>query len=73
MQKKIRDLDKKISYTSGLVTTTVLNTKTSEVENKILNHDKYIATPEFNKLTPERRLCIQWVRNNTLWWRFMEL
>ena len=40
------------------MTTTVLNTKTSEVENKIVNHDKYITTPEFNKLTPERRLCI---------------
>ena len=38
---------------SGLVTTTVLNIKTSEVENKIPNHDKYITTPEFNKLTAE--------------------
>ena len=28
---------KKIPDTSGLVTTTVLNTKISEVENKILN------------------------------------
>ena len=37
----------------GLVTTTVLNTKISEVENKIPNHDKYITTPEFNKLTAE--------------------
>ena len=35
------------------MTTTVLNTKISEVENKIPNHDKYITTPEFNKLTPE--------------------
>ena len=33
--------------------TTVLNTKISEVENKIPNHDKYITTPEFNKLTAE--------------------
>ena len=32
--------------------TTFLNTKISEVENKIPNHDKYITTPEFN-LTPE--------------------
>ena len=30
--------------------TYVLNTKTSEVENKITNHDKYITTtPEFSK------------------------
>ena len=35
------------------MTTTVLNTKVSEVENKIPNHDKYITTPEFNKLTAE--------------------
>ena len=35
------------------MTTTVLNTKISEVENKIPNHDKYITTPEFNKLTAE--------------------
>ena len=33
--------------------TTLLNTKINEVENKILNHDKYITTPEFNKLTAE--------------------
>ena len=37
----------------GLVTTTVLNTKISEVENKIPSHDKCITTPEFNKLTAE--------------------
>ena len=35
------------------MTTTVLNTKFSEVGNKIPNHDKYIITPEFNKLTAE--------------------
>ena len=39
--------------TSGLVTTAVLNTKISEVENKIPNHDKYITTPKFNKLTAD--------------------
>ena len=33
------------------MTTNVLNTKISEVENKIPNQDKYITTPEFNKLT----------------------
>ena len=36
------------------MTTTVLNTKISDVENKIPNHDKYITTPEFNNLTAER-------------------
>ena len=33
------------------MTTPVLNTKISEVENKIPNHDKYITTPEFSKFT----------------------
>ena len=33
--------------------TTVLNTKISEVENRIPNHDKDITTPGFNKLTVE--------------------
>ena len=36
------------------MTTTVLNTKISEVENKIPDHAKYITTQEFNKLTAER-------------------
>ena len=35
------------------MTTTVLNTKIIEVENKIPNHVKYITTQEFNKLTAE--------------------
>ena len=39
--------------TSSLVTATVLNTKISEVVNKILDHTKYITTLEFNKLTAE--------------------
>ena len=34
-------------------TATVLNTKISEVENKIPNHDKYTTFPDFNKLTAE--------------------
>ena len=38
---------------NGLLTTTVLNTKISEVENKIPNHDKYFTTTELNKLTVE--------------------
>ena len=39
--------------TRGLVTTTVLNTGISEVENKIPVNFKYITTQEFNKLTAE--------------------
>ena len=35
------------------MTSTVLNTKISEVENKILDHAKYTTTLEFNKLTAE--------------------
>ena len=43
----------KIPDTSGLVTTTVLNTKISEVGNKTRDKSKYITTQEFNKLTAE--------------------
>ena len=35
------------------MTTTVVNTKVSEVENKICDHAKYITTQEFIKLTAE--------------------
>ena len=43
----------KVPNTNSLVSTTVLYTKISEVENQIPNHDKYITSPEFNKLTAE--------------------
>ena len=33
------------------MTTTVLNKKINEVQDKILAHVKYVTTPEFNKLT----------------------
>ena len=36
------------------MTTTVLNTKISEVENKIPDNSKYITTQEFNKLTAKK-------------------
>ena len=36
--------------TSGLVTTTVLNTKISEAENQTLENSKYITAQEFIKL-----------------------
>ena len=32
---------------------TVLNTKISEVENEIPNHDKYITTSKIKKLTAQ--------------------
>ena len=36
-----------------MVTTIVLNRKTSEVENKIPHNAKYITNPEFNMLASE--------------------
>ena len=39
--------------TSGLVTTTVLNTKVSKVKNKINDNCKYNTIQAFNKLTAE--------------------
>ena len=33
--------------------TTILNTKIIDIQNSIPNHDKYITTQEFNKLTAE--------------------
>ena len=33
------------------MTTTVVNTKISEVENEIPNHNKYITTSKFDRLT----------------------
>ena len=46
-------LIKQILDTSGLVTETVLNIKTNEVENKIHNNSQYIITQEFSKFTAE--------------------
>ena len=45
----------KIPSVSNLVKKTNYNTRISEFENKITdhNHEKYITTPEFNKLTKE--------------------
>ena len=40
------------------MTETVLNTKISEVGNKIPNHDKYITTSKFNTLTTENSTAI---------------
>ena len=45
-------VENKISNVSSLVKKTDYNTKISEIEKKITdhNHDKYITTPEFNNL-----------------------
>ena len=40
------------------MTTTVLNTKIVEIENKIPDHAKYITTQEFNKLIAENFAAI---------------
>ena len=54
LNTKLSKIENKIPDTSNLVTATVLNIKTNEVKIKISSHDKYITTPEFNKLKAER-------------------
>ena len=46
-------VENKIPDISGLLTKTNYNTKISEIEKKVSdhNHDKYITTPEFNTLS----------------------
>ena len=51
MGKKNWGVDTKIRTTSSLMTTNILNTKITEVENKTLDNSKCITTQEFNKLT----------------------
>ena len=53
-------VENKISSVSNLVKKTDYDTKISELENKITDHkhDKYITTPEFNKLTAENFAAI---------------
>ena len=48
-------VENKILSVSNLVKKTDCNLKINEIGKKIidLNHDKYIATPEFNKLASE--------------------
>ena len=49
-------VENKIPNVSTLAKNTDNNRKTNEIENKIttdLDHDKYITTQEFNKLTSE--------------------
>ena len=58
-------LIKKIPDKSGVVTTTALNTKISEVENKIQNTTFLVSTTVFNKKNqrswkkfPDKSKCI---------------
>ena len=46
-------VENKIPDVNNLVSKTDYNTKISEIEGKINNHnhEKYITTPEFNRLT----------------------
>ena len=48
-------VENKIPSVSSLVKETDYNTKITEIENKLNNnnHDKYITTPEFNKLAAD--------------------
>ena len=48
-------VENKIPDVSNLVKKADYNTSISEIEKKLTdhNHDKYITTPEFNKLTAE--------------------
>ena len=47
-ENKLQMLIKKILYTSDLVSTTILTTKISEVENKILNTNNLLTTNVLN-------------------------
>ena len=48
-------MENKIPSVSKLVKKTDYNTKVNKIEKKLTHykHDKYITTPEFNKLTAE--------------------
>ena len=48
-------VENKIPSVSNLAKKTYYNTKINEIKKKITdhNHNKYIATPEFNKFTSE--------------------
>ena len=48
-------VENEIPSVTNLVKKTNHNTKNNEIENKIAdyNHDKYITTPEFNRLPSE--------------------
>ena len=49
---KIKNFEDKIPDITNLATTTAV----TAVENKVLDHSKFITTPEFNKLTAKNLL-----------------
>ena len=51
LHKNIGDIDKKLQIQ---VTTTILNTKISKVDEKVPYNSQYITTQEFNMLTAEK-------------------
>ena len=54
LNTKISEIESKTLNASSLATTTVFNTKLmNSSPNKSANHNKYITSPEFNKLTAE--------------------
>ena len=55
MKYQVLVVENKIPNVSNFVKETDYNTKVNEIEKKITdyNYDKYITTPEFNKLTAE--------------------
>ena len=55
LNAKIPEIEGNIPDISNLAKKTYYNTKISKIENKVTNHDhdKYITTSEFNKLTAE--------------------
>ena len=48
-------VENKITDVSNLVNKIDYSTKVTKIENKVINHnhDKYITTPEFNKLAAD--------------------
>ena len=66
-------LENKIPSVSNLVNKTDYNTKITEIENKLTdhNHDKYITTPEFNTLAEDvfnaRLAQANLIRKDRLW------
>ena len=53
LERKNGDVDRKIPDTSGLETTTVLNTKIREIENKLLDTSSLVTTTVLNKKITE--------------------
>ena len=45
------EVESKITDNTNLATKTVLNTKSTEIENKIPDTTSFITTPKFNRLT----------------------